>query len=415
MTLREAFSKLDRLSPEHMHRLLRRIGRPQITAAVLFLLVTACGSYPRVPVSGSLAGKSIATTVDSKLARYYLAGPPQGDLPNPQFAQQIAAIQRSYEARPLIASRLQELSRQTSPDFATLFFIKQSLANQVNARFQASYARETRRVKAITRQSSWNGIVPPGAARYTFLFVPGFHYLSDPTSGADFFYQRQFMHQLGLDVQLIRTKEDGTIQENAGIIARTIRAESKPESKLILISTSKGGPETALALGEILSPAQTASVKAWISVGGLIRGTLLADRARGWPQSWLIKIIFSAEGIDSRSLPDLTTSVSRERQNGIRLPPHMLIVQFIAAPLSGDIADDVKGRYRLLRRYGPNDGLTLLADELLPNGISIIEPGLDHFYRDPDINVKSVALANVVVEELDRRKSPIARRVRQRR
>ncbi len=382
---------------------MRRVGYPQLATALLFLLLASCGSYPSIPVSGYLADKPIVTTVDTNLARYFLAGAAQGSVPDPRFEQRVVAIQRTFQARPLTSSLLQELSRQTSPDFATLFFIKQCMANQVNARLQARYVQETKRVKAIVGKNNWTEIVPPGAARYSFLFVPGFHYVSDPTSGADFFYQRQFMHQLGFRVQLILTKEDGTIQENAAIIARTIRAESKPDAKLILVSTSKGGPETALALGQVLPPAQTAAVKAWISVGGLIRGTLLADRATGWPQSWLIKMLFSAQGIDWRSLPGLTTSASRERQDAMRVPPHILIVQFIAAPLSGDIAHDVKGRYRMLRPYGPNDGLTLLADELLPSGVSVIEPGLDHFYREPDINLKSVALASVVIEELNSR------------
>jgi hypothetical protein len=56
----------------------------------------------------------------------------------------------------------------------------------------------------------------------------------------------------------------------------------------------------------------------------------------------------------------------------------------------------VRSRHVRLRKGGPNDGLTLLADELLPNGIAVIEPGIDHFYAAPDIEVKSVALANVV-------------------
>ena len=61
------------------------------------------------------------------------------------------------------------------------------------------------------------------------------------------------MHQLGLDVQLAATEEDGTVEENAKIIARIVRAESRFHTKLILISTSKGGPETALALGKIFT------------------------------------------------------------------------------------------------------------------------------------------------------------------
>jgi hypothetical protein len=119
-----------------------------------------------------------------------------------------------------------------------------------------------------------------------------------------------------------------------------------------------------------------------------------------WPKSWIARIIFSHEGVDFRSLPGLTTAASRLRMNGIRLPGHILVVQYVGAPLSGDISDDVRGRYAYLRKYGPNDGLTLLADELVPHGITIIEPGVDHFYRDPEINLKSLAIANLVAKKL---------------
>jgi hypothetical protein len=86
----------------------------------------------------------------------------------------------------------------------------------------------------------------------------------------------------------------------------------------------------------------------------------------------------------------------------ITLPLHIFVLQFVGAPLSGDIANDVRDRYIELRKYGPNDGLTLLADELVPRGITVIEPGLDHFYRDPEIDLKSMALANIVADELGR-------------
>ena len=36
-------------------------------------------------------------------------------------------------------------------------------------------------------------------------------------------------------------------------------------------------------------------------------------------------------------------------------------------------------------------------EESLP---SSREPGLDHFYRDPEINLKSLAIANLVADEL---------------
>src|SRR5260221_6586127 len=99
----------------------------------------------------------------------------------------------------------------------------------------------------------------------------------------------------------------------------------------------------------------------------------------------------------------MTTAASRARMEGIRIPARIVIVEYIAVPLPADMYGSVRSRYVRLRKGGPNDGLTLLADELLPNGIAVIEPGIDHFYAAADIEVKSVALANVVAEALSGR------------
>jgi hypothetical protein len=385
----------DSLQPPGTRRCLCRIA-----GLALILPVAACFSYLKIPAVGYLANKPISTTIDSQLAKYYLEASSTHIFPNANANERIAEVERRFAGHALDWLTLREISKETSPDFATIFFINHSLFDRYNQRFQAGFYDELRRVESLIRQRKWTRIVRPCLQRYKLLFVPGFHYLSDPTSGADFSHQRQLMHQLGLDVQLTATEEDGTVEENAKIIARAIRAESAPHTQLILVSTSKGGPETALALGKMLEPGETTSVKAWLSVGGLIRGTLLADRIMTWPKSWIVRIVFSHEKVDFRSLPGLTTAASRLRMNGIRLPDHILVVQYVAAPLSGDIADDVKGRYTYLRNYGPNDGLTLLADELVPRGITIIEPGVDHFYRDPEINLKSLAIANLVAKEL---------------
>ena len=372
----------------------------RMAALALILPVVACFSYPKIPAVGYLANKPISTTVDSQLAKYYLEASSTHIFPNANTNERIADVERRFTGCALDWSTLGEISKETSPDFATAFFINHSLSDHYNQKFQAGFYDELRRIQSLIRQRKWTRIVRPRLQRYKLLFVPGFHYLSDPTSGADFSHQRQLMRRLGLDVQLAATEEDGTVEENAKIIARVVRAESASHTQLILVSTSKGGPETALALGKILEPGETTSVKAWLSVGGLIRGTLLADRIMTWPKSWIARIIFAHERVDFQSLPGLTTAVSRLRINGLRLPYHILVVQYVAAPLSGDIADDVRGRYTYLRKYGPNDGLTLLADELLPHGITILEPGVDHFYRDPEINLKSLAIANLVAKEL---------------
>ena len=372
--------------------------------AALFLVPMAgrCAPYPGIPVHGSVAEKAISTTVDSELAKYYLKNHSTGEATNPTWDARIADIEQRFKSRPLNWSELKEISDETSPDFATLFFIRQTLSDTTNERFQTNYAQEVKRVKSRTRLSGWAGIVRSELKQYKLLFVPGFHYVSDKTSGADFFYERQFMSELGLNVRLVATEEDGTVEDNAALIADAVRAESGGRSRLILVSTSKGGPETALALGKLLQPNETGSVKAWVSVGGLMRGTFLADEVTSWPESTVARVIFLFEGMQFRGVAGLTTSASQKRMNAIRLPRSILIIQFVAAPLSGDISGDVRSRYLKLRRFGPNDGLTLLADEFLPSGITIFEPGLDHFYQEPDIYLKSLALLNIIADALVR-------------
>ncbi len=379
-------------------------GSARICSAILWVTALSsvyCAAYPKIPVAADLAGKPMITTVDSNLAKYYLDNSLHAGGKNRRLDHQIARIDERYGAAPLDRQTLKAISHTASPDFAALFLIKQLLSNPRNLKFQTNYLAETKRIKSDLERNEWSEISRPAIRRYEVLFAPGFHYLTDRSSGADFASQRRFFHELGVRVQLIRTEEDGTVEENAALIAANIRALR--DANVILVSTSKAGPEVALALGKILAPDETTRVKAWISVGGLIRGTPLADYATTWPQSWIVRLMFLYSRTGFQGIPGLTTAASQARLEGIRIPTRIMIIEYIAVPLSGDIYGSVRSRYIRLRKGGPNDGLTLLADELLPNGIAVIEPGIDHFYAAPDIEVKSVALANVVAEALSGR------------
>jgi hypothetical protein len=37
---------------------------------------------------------------------------------------------------------------------------------------------------------------------------------------------------------------------------------------------------------------------------------------------------------------------------------------------------------------------------MVPASATVVEPGLDHFFLDPDIDVKTVALAQVIISRL---------------
>jgi hypothetical protein len=104
-----------------------------IAILVLIALLGACASYPTIPVTGRLANTPISTTVDSELAKYYLAVS-SGHI-NANVAQRINNIERRFGTRPLDWLILKELSEETSPDFATIFFINRCLSDHTNERF----------------------------------------------------------------------------------------------------------------------------------------------------------------------------------------------------------------------------------------------------------------------------------------
>jgi hypothetical protein len=163
---------------------------------------------------------------------------------------------------------------------------------------------------------------------FRFLFVPGFHYRTDPSSGADFAGPRTYLRNCGFDTQLVEVEEDGTIEQNAAFIAAAVRKETSAGKRLIIVSTSIGGPETAVALGKLLSVDDLRPVAAWISVGGLLGGTVLADQAERWPMSWLAKLAFLFKGIDARAIPGMTTVSSRRRMTELRFLKSLLVLDY---------------------------------------------------------------------------------------
>ena len=197
--------------------------------------------------------------------------------------------------------------------------------------------------------------------------------------------------------------ENGTVEDNAAIIAEEVRRFDETERPVILISASKGGPEVAHALGHVLAPGETGAVQAWINVGGLLKGAPLADWASLWPRSWLAELYYRYQGLDpGESIASLTTERSRARFAEQTIPEHVLIVNFVGVPLSGHISPGAEFGYARTRKAGPNDGLTAIMDEVAHGGPAILQVGLDHYYRDPELDLKTLALALTVMLELGR-------------
>jgi hypothetical protein len=76
-------------------------------------------------------------------------------------------------------------------------------------------------------------------------------------------------------------------------------------------------------------------------------------------------------------------------------------VSYVPVPLSGGISDRGAFGYSRMRDLGPNDGLTMLVDQLLPGGLAIVEPGVDHYFDHPDRELRSLALLEVLLKRLE--------------
>lgn len=383
-------------------RLRMRVGTAGLGLSVfLCLLSFGCASVTKYPVQGTLAGQAIATTIDSELSKYYLEHYLRNNRINPAYDQEIDRALAIWNQRPLDSDSLRELTQQVSPDFATLYFVSRVYQDPTNRKAQDAFHAHVATLRAKGPKEVFR--IAKRFAPYLIAFVPGYAYKKDPTTGADFAQQRHLMTEAGFENVLIETDELATVDKNANIIASEILRLSEEHRRIILVSTSKGGTEVALAIGKLLPPERLEGVKAWISIGGLLRGTPSADQALQWPKSWLVRTAFFFTGHRGEVIEDLNTKKRREVFAQLEFPGDILTLQYVGAPLSGQIAEYVQGRYDDLKNLGPNDGLTLLADELVEGGIVITDIGLDHYYLDPDIDLKTFALASVVLDLLEGR------------
>lgn len=303
-----------------------------------------------------------------------------------------------------------QLSVTFSTDVATLQLIRILAGMPDNARLGRIFRDHLERVRTLASagderlSACLDALDPPPV-----WFAPGWFYESQPGTGANFFRQRLLLDRLGVDNRLLPVIENGTIEENAAIIAEIVRGLDADDA-IILVSASKGGPEVAHALGHLLAPEETRPVRVWINIGGLLRGSPLADFAESWPIRWLTPLYYHFEGLDpDQSIASLATERSRARLARQHIPAHVMIINFVGIPLSGHVSEAAAFGYGRMRKLGPNDGLTPIVDELAHGGRTIVQVGLDHYYRDPDLDLKTVALALLAMTELGRGLPPACR------
>ena len=110
---------------------------------------------------------------------------------------------------------------------------------------------------------------------------------------------------------------------------------------------------------------------------------------------------FLVENVDVAGKESLTTSRSRQRFNSFRIPEHVLVVNYLGVPLTGSMSLWAHRGFSILSKYGPNDGVALLADMILPRSVTLADLGNDHFMRAKPLDLVTVALTTTVIRWLE--------------
>jgi hypothetical protein len=251
---------------------------------------------------------------------------------------------------------------------------------------------ETRRLYESLRSSSRHGPFiraveqaprsPRMPIRDTVLAIgPAALYKEFRRSGADGRRLREAAEGLGLPVDTIPLKPAGTLTENGAIILKWLRTHR--DRNIVLVSLSKGGADVKKALAMDSGFESFHRVSAWISVGGLMEGTPLAQ--------WLLskeRIPSALRAINRLAGVDLTFLREVDRRSGgpldfdLTLPAHLRLVHVLGFPQQAHASNWLaRAFHRRLAEYGPNDGFMLLGDCQRWPGLIYPLWGADHYFR----------------------------------
>ena len=251
------------------------------TIVVFCVLFSSCTFSPQHETRAVLGETRLHTKVDSGIAKYYLEHYLRGDHVRQEFDRDIDKVIADIGRTVPNRAQLKALSSQYSVDFAALMLWRTLLVDARNNEVQDAYRQELAIIRASLTTSS--PLKTGAGSELLIAFAPGWFYKSQPETGADFAKQRLTLNQAGVRTVLLDLEENGTVEANSKLVAQQMLALSRDHTSIILVSTSKAGPEVALALTSLHRENLPHHVKAWVNIGGVLHGSALADWALTWP------------------------------------------------------------------------------------------------------------------------------------
>lgn len=234
----------------------------------------------------------------------------------------------------------------------------------------------------------------PSQMPVKLIIVPGMFYKEYPEMGGDGLFIKTIAEKFNFEYELVELKSRGSVLQNKNLLKEKLRNEK--HGNIWIISFSKGSTETRLCLEELSTEKFPASIKGWVSISGLIRGTFLADdKLRSPLAKALWRTTAQIIGVNHIITKEMSSRESVLRRK-IFVPPNLEIIHIAGLPLASHLQPMLIQRYEKLSQFGPNDGIITLSDFLEVPGHVYPLWGADHFFRLHSISALIYRICNYI-------------------
>ncbi len=228
------------------------------------------------------------------------------------------------------------------------------------------------------------GTFPRTANKKLMLaMVPGMYYNSNASIGGDGAEIRASARDLGFTDVLVNVNPDGSVEENGRFLCDWL--SNYKEYTIVLASISKGASDIKRGLQLCGEKGNFDSVRGWLNIGGINRGSYLINEMDNyWWYRWRAKYFFRREGYSYDSFLSVRVDKTSLLYEDVNIPKKITVVNIIATPTWRHVTRRAEEAYTILSDYGPNDGLTLLADSFIPDAVNVAMWGTDHYFSVPE-------------------------------
>jgi hypothetical protein len=216
------------------------------------------------------------------------------------------------------------------------------------------------------------------------IIIPGMFYKEHSDIGGDGALIKTIAEKFGFETERIDVLSRGSVLDNKEIIKKKLLENQ--HKNVWLVSLSKGSTEARLALEDMSGTDSVKNITGWINIGGLLNGTLHADKKL---HSLFSKIIWyltlQVLRIDYAVTEEIAYK-NKTLQNTMNIDSHVHMIHIVGFPLRSHVEPFLRSKYKTLATIGPNDGIILLKDLLYISGTVYPVWGVDHFLRTSEMS-----------------------------